>query len=237
MDGHMEFLRNIVDSNDSRPSKVFDLTIQALIVISLIAFAVDTLPDVSPTVRQCLRYLEVITVAIFTVEYMLRILVAPDRIRFIFSFYGIVDLMAIAPFYLVPGLDLRSARVFRMLRLIRILKLARYSVALRRMHRALLIAKEELVLFFLVTISLLYFAAVGIYSFENDAQPEAFQSVFHSLWWAVTTLTTVGYGDIYPVTVGGRIFTFMILLIGLGVVSVPAGIFASALSRARKIED
>lgn len=233
----MEFLRNIVDSCDSKAGRCFDLTIQLLIVISLIAFAIDTLPDVSPKLRRFLRHLEVITVAIFTLEYFLRILVAPNRIRFIFSFYGIVDLLAIAPFYLVPGLDLRSARVFRMLRLVRILKLARYSIALRRMHRAILIAKEELILFFLVTVSLLYFAAVGIYSFENEAQPEAFQSVFHSLWWAVTTLTTVGYGDIYPITVGGRIFTFIILLIGLGVVSVPAGIFASALSKARNIED
>ncbi len=233
----MEFLRNIVDSCDSKAGRCFDLTIQLLIVISLIAFAIDTLPDVSPELRRFLRHLEVITVAIFTLEYFLRILVAPNRIRFIFSFYGIVDLLAIAPFYLVPGLDLRSARVFRMLRLVRILKLARYSIALRRMHRAILIAREELILFFLVTVSLLYFAAVGIYSFENEAQPEAFQSVFHSLWWAVTTLTTVGYGDIYPITVGGRIFTFIILLIGLGVVSVPAGIFASALSKARNIED
>jgi len=233
----MQSVRNIVDSCDSRSGRYFDLIIQALIVTSLIAFAIDTLPDVSPKTRSWLRYLEIITVAIFTLEYGLRIWAAPNRMKFIFSFYGIVDLIAIAPFYLLPGLDLRSARIFRMLRLIRILKLARYSTALRRMHRAILIAKEELVLFFLVTISLLYLAAVGIYVFENEAQPEAFKSVFHSLWWAVTTLTTVGYGDIYPVTVGGRIFTFIILLIGLGVVSVPAGIFASALSKARRIED
>jgi voltage-gated potassium channel len=87
-----------------------------------------------------------------------------------------------------------------------------------------------------VTIVLLYFAAVGIYYFENPAQPDAFVSVFHSLWWAVATLTTVGYGDVYPVTTGGRIFTFFILLIGLGIVSVPAGLVASALSKAREEE-
>ena len=88
----------------------------------------------------------------------------------------------------------------------------------------------------LVTLLLLYFSAVGIYYFERDAQPEAFASVFHSLWWAVVTLTTVGYGDVYPVTTGGRSFTFLILLIGLGVVSVPAGLVASALSEAREME-
>jgi voltage-gated potassium channel len=84
---------------------------------------------------------------------------------------------------------------------------------------------------------LLYFSAVGIYYFENDAQPEKFASVFHSLWWSVATLTTVGYGDIYPVTVGGKVFTFLVLLIGLGIVSVPAGLVASALSKARQLED
>ena len=80
-------------------------------------------------------------------------------------------------------------------------------------------------------------AAVGIYYFESDAQPEQFGSVFHCLWWGVATLTTVGYGDVYPITVGGRIFTFVILLIGLGVISVPAGLVASALAKARQLED
>ena len=84
---------------------------------------------------------------------------------------------------------------------------------------------------------LLYLAAVGIYYFENPAQPEQFASVFHSLWWAVTTLTTVGYGDVYPVTVGGRVFTFLVLMLGLGVVSVPAGSVASALGKARELEE
>jgi voltage-gated potassium channel len=87
-----------------------------------------------------------------------------------------------------------------------------------------------------VTLLLLYLSAVGIYYFEHDAQPDLYSSVFHSLWWAVATLTTVGYGDVYPITVGGRIFTFLVLLVGLGVVSVPAGLVASALSKAREMD-
>jgi voltage-gated potassium channel len=79
--------------------------------------------------------------------------------------------------------------------------------------------------------------AVGIYYFENGEQPDKYASVFHSLWWSVATLTTVGYGDIYPVTIGGKVFTFAVLLLGLGVVSVPAGLVASALSKARAMED
>ncbi|WP_411710902.1 potassium channel family protein [Legionella septentrionalis] len=97
-------------------------------------------------------------------------------------------------------------------------------------------AKEELVLFLSAALIILFLAGVGIYYFENEAQPEVFSSVFHSLWWAVATLTTVGYGDIYPVTVGGKIFTFFVLVIGLGVVAVPAGMVASALSKAREME-
>ena len=140
------------------------------------------------------------------------------------------------PFYIASGLDLRAVRVFRLLRLFRILKLLRYSQAINRFHRAFIIAKEELILFTLVSLILLYLSAVGIYFFENAAQPEQFKSVFHSLWWAVATLTTVGYGDIFPITAGGRIFTFFVLMIGLGIVAVPAGLVASALSQARREE-
>jgi voltage-gated potassium channel len=108
---------------------------------------------------------------------------------------------------------------------------------MRRFLRAFVIAREEVILFGIVALMLLYLSAVGIYYFENEAQPENFASVFHSLWWSVATLTTVGYGDIYPVTVGGRIFTFVVLMIGLGVVAVPAGVFASALSRVDQKEE
>ena len=98
------------------------------------------------------------------------------------------------------------------------------------------IVKEEVYLFFIVTLIFIYLASAGIYFFENEAQPEVFASVFHSLWWAVVTLTTVGYGDVYPITIGGKIFTFFILMIGIGVVTIPAGLVATALSKAREIE-
>jgi voltage-gated potassium channel len=124
-----------------------------------------------------------------------------------------------------------------MLRLFRILKLARYSKAMRRFHRAFVITKEEIVLFLMSTCILLYIAGMGIYYFENEAQPENYRSMFDGLWWAVATLTTVGYGDIYPITVGGKIFTFIILILGLGIIAVPTGMVASPLAKARKEED
>ncbi len=233
----MGTLKRILENNDTKSGRLFDLIIQSLIVISLITFSIETLPDLSISARRWLRYVEIVTVIIFTVEYLLRLAVADSKHGFVFSFFGIVDLLAILPFYIASGVDLRSVRVFRFLRLFRTFKIVRYSKAIQRFHRAFLIAREEVVLFFLVTLMLLFFSAVGIYYFENKAQPEEFASVFHSLWWAVITLTTVGYGDVYPVTVGGRVFTFCILLIGLGVISVPAGLVASALSEAREMEE
>ncbi|QDT04262.1 Cyclic nucleotide-gated potassium channel [Rubripirellula lacrimiformis] len=227
-------MKQIVEGADTLAGRAFDLSIQAMIVVSIVAFSVETLPNLEPKTQSVLAAIELICVAIFTVEYILRFAVADDRVQFVTSFFGVIDLLAVLPFYLSLGIDLRSVRAFRLLRLFRILKLARYNKAVQRFHRAMVIAREELILFGAVALILLYLSSVGIYYFERDAQPEAFQSVFHSMWWAVATLTTVGYGDIYPVTVGGRCFTFFVLLVGLGIVSVPAGLVASALSKARE---
>jgi len=221
----------------ARWHKVFDFTIQLLIILSLITFSVETLPDLDPVTRQWLRYVEVFTVIVFTVEYIVRLIVAKKKLKFIFSFFGLIDLISILPFYLTTGIDLRSFRAFRLLRLLRALKIIRYSKAIRQFHNALMIARDEIILYLFITFLLLYFAAVGIYYFEHEAQPEVFSSIFNSLWWAVATLTTVGYGDVYPITAGGRVFTFFVLLIGLGVVSVPAGLVSSAFSQARELDD
>ena len=221
-------LKRIVEQTDTRVGRGFDIVIQILIVFSLVTFSLDTLPGLTPGERALLGQLEFITVMIFTAEYLLRILVASNRPKFIFSFFGMVDLIAILPFYLAAGLDLRAVR------LLRVLKLMRYSKAAPLFQRAFLIVKQELLLFLFIAVILFYLSGVGIYYFENAAQPEAFASVFHSLWWAVITLTTVGYGDVYPITVGGRCFTFFILILGLGVVSIPTGLIASALSKARE---
>lgn len=233
----MTSIKKIIENSNSRAGRLFDMSIQVIIILSLVSFSMETLPGLSLAQINLLRTFEVVSVAIFTVEYLARIVVADRKSKFIFSFFGVVDLLAILPFYLSTGLDLRSLRAFRLLRIMRIFKLVRYSAAAKRFHRAFLIAKEELALFLFAALIILYLAAVGIYYFENTAQPEAFSSVFASLWWAVTTLTTVGYGDVYPITVGGKIFTFMVLVVGLGVVSVPAGLLASALSKARDMED
>jgi len=224
-------IKNIVETNDNKPSRYFAFFIQALILVSIVTFSVETIPDLKPQTRTILYAIEVFSVSIFTLEYLLRIYVADSKPKFIFSFFGIIDLLAILPFYLSFGIDLRSLRALRFLRLFRILKLVRYNKAMNHFTRAIKSAKEEIFLFIFITLILIYFSAVGIYYFENEAQPEHFSSIFDSLWWAIITLTTVGYGDVYPITLGGKVFTFFILMIGLGIVAIPTGIISSALTK------
>lgn len=227
-------LRRVVEEADTPAGRRFDNLVTALIVASLITFSIETLPDLPPVVLLVLQWVDVATVVLFTLEYFLRVGVAENRWRFVRSFFGVVDLLAILPFYLSLGaVDLRSLRAFRLLRLFRILKLYRYARVVRRLRRAAAIAREELFLFLTVALILIFLSAVGVYHFEHESQPEAFASIFHSLWWAVVTLTGVGYGDVYPITLGGRTFTFFVLLIGLGLIAVPTGLFASALVQAR----
>ena len=97
--------------------------------------------------------------------------------------------------------------------------------------RAIKLAREEILLFVFITLILIYFSAIGIYYFEHEVQPDKYSSIFESLWWSIITLTTVGYGDVYPITVGGKVFTFFILMIGLGIVAIPTGIISSALTK------
>jgi voltage-gated potassium channel len=230
-------IRIIIEDNTSRKGKIFDYSIQVLILLSLIAFTIETLPNNSVQTIEILNVFELICVIIFSIEYLLRILVSKKPLKYIFSFYGIIDLLAIFPFYLKGAYDLRALRAFRIFRIFRALKLIRYNKALNRFNIAAKIVKEEMILFFIITAIFIFLASAGIYFFENKAQPESFTSVIHSGWWAIATLTTVGYGDVYPITMGGKIFTFFILLIGVGVVTVPAGLVASALSKAREIEE
>lgn len=225
-----ERIRRIVEDTDTPGGRAFDWFVQGLIVLSLVTFSIETMPDLSEEARRWLGVIERVTVGLFTAEYLLRLWVAERRSAFVFSFYGLIDLAAILPFYIAGGVDLRSVRILRLLRLLRMLKLFRYSRALERSRLVFARIRAELVLVLAASLALVYLAAVGIYYFESEAQPEVFGSVFSSMWWAVATLTTVGYGDVYPITAGGRVFTSVLLFIGLGIIAIPSGLIASALT-------
>jgi len=230
-------LKSIIDDNTTQLGRYFDVVIQILIIASLVAFTIETFPDNSEQTQKLLYYFEAFCVIIFSIEYILRIYIADKPFKYIFSFYGVIDLLAILPFYLTSFFDFRALRAFRIFRIFRMFKLIRYNKALSRFHIAYGLIKEELILFLMLTFIFLFLASAGIYYFENEAQPEYFSSIIDSGWWAAVTLTTVGYGDVYPVTGGGKIFTLFILLIGVGIITIPAGLIASALSKARKIQE
>jgi len=233
----VEKFRSVINGTDTFGGRLFDWMVLLLIVIAIVEFSIETLPDLSSQTTALLGKIELVITILFTIEYLLRVIASEKKLSYIFSFYGIIDLVAILPFYLSFGVDLRSVRAFRLFRLIRLFKLTRYSDAMERFRRAIAIAREEIILFLIVAMILIYLSAVGIYYFEHEVQPQKFASIFHSLWWATTSLTTVGYGDAFPITVGGKIFTFFVLMVGLGVIAVPPGLIATALSEARLDEE
>lgn len=228
----LKLLRNALD--DEQPiGRWMARAIQGLILLSMLLLGVSTLPRLDPDTLQTIEVVERLVIAVFTLEYVLRVVVAKPRRKYVLSFMGLVDLLAILPFYVAGLYDLASLRSIRLLQLLRVLKFARFGHAGDRIVRAFTIVFDELVVFFFIAMILLYVSSCGIYYFEHEAQPEAFASIFHSFWWAVATLTTVGYGDIYPITVGGKVFTFFVLVTGVGFLAVPSGLISSALTQAR----
>lgn len=217
--------------------RIFNLFIIVLIIISVFSFSIETIPNLDKKYFDLIQVSEIVIIIIFTLEYLIRIFYSEKSFRYIFSFYGIVDLLAILPFYLSTGIDLRSIRIIRALRIFRILKLVRYSRAIQRYKNAFISIKSELSVFLVAASFMLYISAVGIYYFENEVQPDKFSSVFDALWWSLITLTTVGYGDVFPITIGGKIFTAIIVIVGLGFVAVPTGLVASALTKAIQDEN
>ena len=213
----------------------FAMFIQALIILSLLSISLETFPFLPAWAHVVLHVFEWFVMLVFTAEYLLRLWSTAHPVRYALSFYGIVDLAVIAPFWLL-GADVRELRGLVLLRLIRVFKLGRYARPLKHFRVAWQLVKDDVFAFAGVVGLFIYIAALGVWHFEHAAQPEKFATVFDSLWWAVVTLTTVGYGDVYPVTVGGRIFTMLIVLLGLGLVAVPSGLLASAFQEIRRRE-
>ena len=227
-----------------RTSKIWDLSLFGLVVLNLIAVALESVPTLQLNYGSWFYSFEIFSVIVFTVEYVARVWSAPAkrdhengetglkaRIRYIFSFYGLIDLVAILPFYIqafFPGLDLR---VLRALRLLRILKLNHYNSALDDLFGAIVEEKKS----FLTTLYIFSVAFVLssslIYYAEHKVQPEDFRSIPDAMYWSIITLTTVGYGDVSPITVFGKSIAAITAIFGVVVVALLTGIVANAFNK------
>lgn len=223
---------DILDGTHPRLGRSVALAMDALVILSALAIAVETVPGLDPSLKRALLGFEIVVVAVFATEYFLRLYAAERRLAYVFSFWGIVDLLAWLPAVLMFVPAFQAIRVLRLIRLLRLIKLFNTAPALNRLLRAFLRVKSELVVWGVISTLLLYVSAVGIYVFENPVQPEVFSSIPAALWWSVVSFTTVGYGDMYPVTSGGRLMTTFMLFIGLGIFAVPAAIVTTALLEA-----
>ena len=209
----------------------FDKFIYLLIIFNLISMVIESEPDLSIEVKNYLSNFEIFSIAIFSIEYIIRSIVAfKNKKSYNFSFFGIIDLISILPFFFgkIIGFDGRFVRVFRLFRISRILKLGKFSKSFELLGQGVSNVKKELYITFFIAFIMLFFSASGIYYLENPEQPKAFSSITESFWWAVSSLTGVGFEEIFPKTFGGKLFGTFISLIGIGVVAVPTGIVSAS---------
>lgn len=229
----------------------FDVFIITLIILNVIAVVLESIEPLRQQFRTQFEYFELFSVIVFTVEYILRIWTAnliPEykkpvtgNLKYALTPLAIIDLIAFLPFYLpFVGVDLRLLRMLRIFRLFRLFKIARYTEALSFITRVFKKKKEELVISLIFTVFLLLIASTLMYYVENESQPENFSSIPETMWWGIATLTTVGYGDIYPITPLGQFLGGIIAIIGIGLFALPTGILASGFSdeiSRRKLKD
>lgn len=227
---------------DDRLSRAFDLGICALIILNVAAVVVATVKGISADHARSLRHFEIFSVVVFTLEYVARLWVCVQhpplshlpalraRLNFARTPYAVIDLLAIAPFYLgfLFAIDLR---VLRILRLARLLKLARYSSAVTTIFRVLMDERRALVGVLVVMGSLTVVTGTFAYYVERVAQPEAFGSIPRAMWWALATLTTVGYGDVVPVTAFGKLLGSLVMLFGVGLFALPVAIISTGFAQ------
>ena len=219
--------RSVADPHDLLPTWL-QWGIQALIAYSIVTMSIETVPDLSTGVRSFLDISETVVVIVFTAEFLVLWFLSDQFFRFPCRAMSIVDLVAILPFYLGLGIDLRGIRVVRMTRLFRIFKLGRYNATVRLFIEAFRRTAPEMLMTMIVVGIFLILSAMGLYYAEHAEQPEKFASIPHSLWFAVVTLTTVGYGDVYPLTLVGKCIAAVIMLAGIGVIAIPTSILSGA---------
>lgn len=226
------------DEGKSLAGNLFDGILIFLIVLNVLLVVLDTF-SLPYWYARLSSVIETGSVIIFTVEYFMRLwtsdLKYPDRgkisarFHYMITFMAMIDLLAILPFYLpflIP-VDLRVLRILRLLRLFRLFKFSRYTTAFRTIGKVFKNKAHQLLSSIFVVLLLMVIASVLMYNVEHDAQPDKFVNAFSGLWWAIATLTTVGYGDIYPITALGKLLAAIIAILGIGLVAVPTGIISA----------
>jgi voltage-gated potassium channel len=226
---------------DDLASRLFAVSIMTLIVFNVLAVMLETVEEVARPLARLFTVVEIFSVAVFSIEYVLRLWACTadpryagafrGRVRYALSPMALIDLLAILPFYLefLP-FDLRFIRSLRLFRLLRIFKLARYSASLRTLDDVMRAKKEELLVTVFFVVIMLIFASSAMYYAENEAQPDKFPSIPAAMWWGAAALTTVGYGDVFPVTPLGKLLGGVIAVLGVGLFALPTGILASGFT-------
>lgn len=236
-----ERIYNLIRDDDENDlaSNIFDGIIISLIVINVIMVIVDTFDGLPAWYQSLSDVIEIVSVIIFSIEYLLRVWTSPfkypeygpmvARLRYIVSFMAVIDLLAILPFYIpfIIPVDLRVLRALRMVRLLRLFKANRYSNAMKTIGNVFKARASQLVSSFIIIFILMIIASVLMCDAEKAVQPDKFSNAISGLWWAVATFTTVGYGDIYPITTIGKILSGVIAILGIGLVAVPTGIISA----------
>ncbi|MBL7856125.1 MAG: ion transporter [Cyclobacteriaceae bacterium] len=218
--------------------RIFEFFLVSIIILNILAILLDSVAEIHLTYQSVFRKFELFTIIFFTIEYIARIYSIVEnpefqhpvkgRLRFIKSPMAIIDILSFLPFYFVfLPLDFRFLRIFRLMALFRLFKIARYLHALKIFKRVLIDRKEQLVLSFLFILFILVIISFIMFYVEHDAQPDKFTSIPATMWWGVATITTVGYGDIVPITALGKFMGGIFAIAGVGLLALPAGILSS----------
>ncbi|MEM7550807.1 MAG: ion transporter [Bacteroidota bacterium] len=235
-----EKLYVIIFEADTPAGKFFDIALLYAILLSILAVMLESVNEIQRDYGFFLRIVEWIFTAVFTIEYIIRILASPKKRGYVFSFFGIIDLLAIIPtylaFFLVGGQVLVVIRSLRLLRVFRILKLNRYLGAASVISSALVASRAKILVFLFAVLNLVVIMGTIMYLIEAD-QNSGFTSIPRSIYWAIVTLTTVGYGDITPSTFLGQFVASIIMIMGYAIIAVPTGIVTSELAKENRLRN
>ena len=228
-----EKLYIIVFSANTKAGKIFDLTLLWVILLSVVTVLLESVPSIGKEYTYLFNDIEWVFTVLFSVEYILRIVISPKPSRYVFSFWGIIDFMAAIPMYfslIFPGLQfVLIIRFLRFLRVFRILKIARFTNEARVLSDALRASAYKIAIF--LTTILVLVLLLGTLMYVVEGQLQGFSSIPQSIYWAIVTITTVGYGDLVPQTVLGKFIASVMMITGYAIIAVPTGIITSEMAK------